>query len=186
MEVVNGLPRLRRRVLAPLAIAWLALLLLAGPAAARPRQVPFGFLGTMVDGVLLDPKISLDEEMTQMVRTGVESVRIGVYWSVTQPYASAAQVPAGQSAQYPLVNGIPTNWSATDSIYADAAAHGLRVLPVILQAPSWARVNPSLTWSPPADPTAYGNFVALVVQRYGPNGTFWQTHPTLTPDPSTE
>ncbi len=157
----------------------------AGASAAR-RVVPFGFLGTMVDGVLLDPQVSLNEEMTQMVRTGVESVRVGIYWSVTQPYANAAAVPPGQAAQYGLVNGIPTDWQATDEIYAAAAAHGLQVLPVILQAPAWARVDPSQAWSPPADPSAYGNFVALVVQRYGPNGTFWQQHPTLTPDPSNE
>ncbi len=96
METVIGHPRVRRRLLAPLILAGLALSLCAGPAAARPRQVPFGFLGVMADGVLLNPKVSLDSEMTQMVRTGVESVRVAVYWSTTQPYASAAQVPAGR------------------------------------------------------------------------------------------
>ncbi len=136
----------------------LALLLLAGPAAARPRQVPFGFLGMMVDGVLLDPKIPLDAEMTQMVRTGVESVRIGVYWSVTQPYANAAagarrpEPPSTRSS-----TAFPTNWSASDTLYAAAAAHGLRVLPVILQAPSLGPRQSSPDVVAAGQRTAYGD-----------------------------
>lgn len=176
----------RRSVLAlVLVLGLLAPLLFARGAEAASRRVPFGFLGVMADGVLLDPKVPLDAEMAQMAQTGVETIRIGIYWSTTQPYAGAAEVPAGAAAQYPLQAGIPTDWAASDQLYAAAAAHGLRVLPVILQAPAWARQNPALQWSPPADPSAYGQFVALVVQRYGPGGSFWAQHPELTPDPST-
>ena len=176
----------RRAVMLACLAALLPALLLPAAAHAAARRVPYGFLGVMADGSLLDPKVSLDSEMGQMARTGVEAVRVGVYWSVTQPYANASQVPAGQAAQYPLVNGVPTDWSATDRVYAAAAAHGLRILPVILQAPAWARVDPTRTWSPPASAAAYGQFVGLVVQRYGPNGTFWAQNPGLAPDPTTE
>lgn len=187
MVTVSTATRTRRSVVAViLMLGLLSPLLLYGSAAASHRAVPFGFLGVMADGVALDPKVPIASEMTQMVRTGVESVRVGVYWSATQPYATAADVPPSQAARYPLVNGVPTDWSATDRVYAAAAAHGLRVLPVILQAPAWARKDPTQAWSPPADPNAYGQFVGLVVQRYGPNGTFWAQHPSLTPDPSNQ
>jgi hypothetical protein len=154
--------------------------------AAAGRQVPFGFLGVMVDGAMLEPGVSLNEEFGQMVSTGVESVRIGVYWSVTQPYRNAAAVPTGQASQYPAQDGIPTDWSATDALYLAAASHGLRVLPVILQAPVWARKDPQQEWSPPASPAAFGHFAGLVAQRYGPHGAFWSEHPGLRYDPSTQ
>jgi len=187
MPGVKFAPRTRRSVVAlTLVLGLLTPLLLGGSAVASRRAVPFGFLGVMADGILLNPKVSLNSEMTQMVRTGVESVRVGVYWSAVQPYASAAQVPAAVASQYPLQNGVPTDWSASDQFYAAAAAHGLQVLPVILQAPAWARKDPTQEWSPPADPNAYGQFVGLVVQRYGPNGTFWAAHPNLRPDPSNQ
>ena len=185
----------RRRRLALAALAALAALLAAyatttpftsSTARAAARKVPFGFLGVMADGVLLDNQINVDSEMGVMAQTGVESVRIGVYWSVIQPYPNFKSVPAGQASQYQNVGGVPTDWAASDRLYAAAAAHGLRVLPVLLQAPPWAAMNPAQEWSPPKSAAAYGHFVALVVQRYGPNGTFWKAHPSLTPDPSTE
>lgn len=161
--------------------------LFTSPAAhAAARTVPFGFLGVMADGVLLNPLINVNSEMGVMAQTGVESVRLGVYWSVTQPYPNFKSVPSGQTSQYQNVGGVPTSWAASDRLYAAAAAHGLRVLPVILQAPPWAAMNPAQEWSPPKSAAAYGRFVALVVQRYGPNGTFWKTHPSLTADPSTQ
>lgn len=60
--------------------------LAASPAAAAPRKVPFGFLGVDASGLLVDPSLGdqrLNSEYAQMVRTGVETVRIAVYWSST-------------------------------------------------------------------------------------------------------
>jgi hypothetical protein len=170
-----------------LALAGASLAALAGPAAAAPRKVPFGFMGIDASGVLVDPSFGdqrLNAEFAQMARTGVESVRIAVYWSGTQPYANAAAVPPDQAGQFQDVGGIPTDWSASDRLYQAAAAHGLQVLPTIVQAPAWARLNPALPWSPPADAAAFGRFVGLVVARYGPNGGFWTSHPTLPAQPT--
>jgi hypothetical protein len=166
-----------RRALALVAVA-LAAAVPAG-AAAPHRSVPLGFFGTMVDGPLLAPGAPLSAEFSQMEATGVESVRAAVYWSQIQPYASAADVPAAQAASFTPVDGVPTDFSSFDAIVAAAAARGMSVLPAVVTAPAWARRDPTREWSPPADPSVYGRFVALLAQRYGPGGTFWAAHPGL-------
>ena len=183
---VASAPRARGVVLLAIAAGLLAALLLTPTSQAAPRQAPFGFLGVDTDGVLLDPKVPLDSEFTQMVSTGVESVRLAIYWSVTQPYPNAGGVPPDQASAYHPEDDVPTDWAASDRVYAAAAEHGLKVLPVILQAPPWARRNPSRLWSPPTDPQAFGHFVGLVARRYGPNGTFWSQNPQLPARPSNQ
>jgi hypothetical protein len=146
----------------------------AGVASAARRQVPPGFLGVTADGPLLDPNEptpQIEQEFDQMVRSGVESVRVGVYWSEIQPYPDAASVPAGQAGHFQMIDGIPSDFAALDRLYQEAAARGLRVLPDIAQAPPWARKDPSRAWSPPASAAAFGTFVGTVVRRYGPGGT---------------
>ena len=184
------LPLSASRIALVLALAALAFVAAVPAGAARPaprRQVPFGFMGIDASGVLVDPSFGdqrLGSEFAQMVRTGVESVRIAIYWSGTQPYANDAAVPPGQAAQFSDDGGIPTDWSASDRLYQAAATYGLQVVPTIVQAPAWARVDPSQAWSPPADPAAFGRFVGQVVSRYGPNGSFWTSHPQLRAQPT--
>jgi hypothetical protein len=49
----------------------------------------------------------------------------------------------------------------------------------VIYAPMWARSDPSLFNSPPADPARYAAFLTQLVQRYGTNGSFWAEHPEL-------
>jgi hypothetical protein len=144
----------------------LALLLLAAaPATAQaaPRDVPEGFMGVMADGPLLDPGITdLGREGALMRESGVEAIRIAVYWADLQP------APNG-----------PIDFSSTDRIFAVAAANGLRVLPTILRAPEWAREEPSKLASPPKGDAGYTAFLTALVGRYGPQGTFWAARPDL-------
>jgi len=162
----------------------LAALLLALPAAghaasATPAPVPLGFFGVAVHETTwtaADP----DAEFRRMRVDGVESVTASIYWHDAQPYPDAASVPPERAAEFaPAPDGIPTTFVAADRLYAQAARNGLRVLPVINGAAPWARLDPERTWSPPADPEAYGRFVGLLVQRYGRGGTFWAAHPEL-------
>src|SRR5947209_4858507 len=160
---------------------------LAAPASAARRRVPAGFLGVDAGGVLVDPSLGdrrLNSELGEMVRTGVESVRITIYWSLTQPYSNAFAVPPGQGFRYQYLDGVPTDWSLTDRIYRAVAARHLQVLPTILAAPIWARLDPRRAWSPPADPATFGRFVGRVVQRYGTGGAFWRAHPELPAQPT--
>ena len=57
-----------------------------------------------------------------------------------------------------------------------AAQRGLHVVAQLVDAPRWAAPTPT---SLPADPTAFAAYVAAVVGRYGPGGTFWAQHPSL-------
>jgi hypothetical protein len=57
-----------------------------------------------------------------------------------------------------------------------AARRGLHIVAQLLGAPSWAAPTPT---SLPADPGQYARYVAAVVGRYGPTGSFWRQHPSL-------
>jgi polysaccharide biosynthesis protein PslG len=74
------------------------------------------------------------------------------------------------------------DFSNYDTLVTLAAQNGVHILANLLSAPSWA----AATWNTiPSDPSAYASFVATVVSRYGPHGSFWTNHPTLTKDPIT-
>ncbi|MGI8557181.1 MAG: hypothetical protein ACR2ND_02545 [Solirubrobacteraceae bacterium] len=168
-----------RAILLALAFATLAAVPAQAARHAPGRHVPFGFLGVMADGALLDPARPLDDEFHRMAGSGVESVRFAAYWSSLQPYPNAAAVPTNERGRFTIVDGIPTDFSSTDRIVFAAARHGLRTLPVVFVCPPWARNNPAKPFSPPADPAAYGRFVGLLARRYGPRGAFWRHHPKL-------
>jgi hypothetical protein len=59
-----------------------------------------------------------------------------------------------------------------------AARRGERILALLGSTPAWA--GPSLT-AIPTDPSPYAAYVAAVVRRYGPHGSFWKEHPALRP-----
>src|SRR4051794_2894695 len=113
----------------------------------------------------------------------------------TQGYAGAAPDRQATTAQtgvkwlremfsWSTVQSSPAtwDWSRYDAVMTGAAQNGLRILPVVMDTPSWAGAN----WaSVPADPAAYATFTAKIAERYGAGGTFWQAHPELTPAPIT-
>jgi hypothetical protein len=146
-----------------LLLAIAALLLCAPAAQAGQREVPEGFMGVMADGPLLDPAITdLGREGALMRASGVEAIRVAVYWAEAQPSRDA-----------------PIDWSETDRVFAMAATERLRVLPVVLRAPAWAREDPAVMASPPRGDAAYAAFLTALVARYGPHGSFWPAHPDL-------
>jgi polysaccharide biosynthesis protein PslG len=60
-----------------------------------------------------------------------------------------------------------------------AARRRIRLLPVIYDAPRWARLFPDRYQSPPRDNQEFASFARQLVVRYGPRGTFWSEHPEL-------
>jgi hypothetical protein len=70
-----------------------------------------------------------------------------------------------------------------DRLVAEAAASGLRVLPILLAPPGWwstaPAAGPGHLMYPPNDDAAFGRFAATLVHRYGPGGTLWQDAPWL-------
>jgi hypothetical protein len=156
------------------------LVLVAATPAATARQVPRGWLGAVVDGPLTGPqRAAYAGEWDLMAASGVESVRVAVFWDEHQPVASAAELPAGEAGRFASVGGVPTDFSRTDAVVAAAAARGLRVLPVVQRAPGWARVEPDDPASPPARAATFAAFVGALVRRYGPRGSFWAERPDL-------
>lgn len=160
--------------------AGLAALLLAAPASHGARRaVPQGWLGTMVDGPLLERPALLESELGAMVAGGVETVRVAAYWRDMQPYRRFAAVPARERRRFRNEHGVPTDFSSFDRLVAAAARRRLRVLPAVVLTPRWASVVPGLAWSPPSSATQYARFVAALASRYGTYGTFWLEAPSV-------
>ncbi len=152
-------------------------------AASAKRSLPGGIIGVMLDGPALAGGVDLDRQLDLAVASGVESLRLSVDWSAAQPYRSFAAVPAAQRAQFANVGGVPTRFGALDRVVGAAAARGLTVLPVVQRTPSWDAQHPQNPASSPRAPAPYAAFLAALVHRYGPRGTFWATHPSLSATP---
>jgi hypothetical protein len=152
------------------------------PAPAKPiPKVPQGFVGVNTDGPVYpdtDDHVDLAQQLGLMASSGVQNIRVVFDWAQAQPYASWNDVPAGQSSQYVDVGGIPTKFGALDQIVGLAAQRGLTMLPVVVNSPAWDadqldgeyEANPrSVYW--------YALFLQALVQRYGPQGSFWAHAP---------
>jgi hypothetical protein len=160
----------------------LALLILAAlllPATASARSVPKGWLGVTFDSGYVANHGSVDSEVKRMARNGVESVRVPVYWSSMQPYATAADVPPAEAGHFRDAAGVPTDFRALDRLVTSAARKRLPLLPVLLDAPGWAAADASRAIAVPRDPATFARFLTGLVGRYGVTGTFWSEHPTL-------
>jgi hypothetical protein len=104
------------------------------------------------------------EEARLAQATGVQAVRDDISWADTEP----------EPGRY--------DWSNYDSVVTVATEAGLMVLPVIDDSPRWAAPSGD---SLPSNPSGYAAFVAAVVGRYGPGGTFWRAHSRLPARPLT-
>jgi hypothetical protein len=149
-----------------LAAALVTLLCLpAAPAEAAKRKVPFGFFGT-VFGASQANRLSdaeLDAQLTVMARSGVESLRTGFTWAALEP----------QRGVY--------DFSSSDRLVAAAARHRIPVLPIVMSTPRWASSRAErndYTLFAPRDPDLYASFMRVLINRYGPRGTFWRTSGT--------
>lgn len=150
-----------------LALALALVLGLTLALAARAQALPVGFWGVV-------PQSTLSAEQFQRLgRGGVESVRISLDWSALQPTA-----------------GGPLQWNGPDEIFESATRAGIGVLPVLSDAPSWAVPSGRVpggggSKAPahlPVSGAAASGWKALLrqaVERYGPGGQFWASHPSL-------
>jgi polysaccharide biosynthesis protein PslG len=75
------------------------------------------------------------------------------------------------------------DFSFYDAYVAAAAQHGIRILPVLFNPPSFRSSRPRRhakrgTYPPKRYPDM-GRFGAVLVRRYGPRGSFWRARPDL-------
>jgi hypothetical protein len=134
----------------------IALLLVCACAApAKATRAPGPFYGVMA---AQDPT---GAEIAQMGEGRVGTLRVNFVWGAVQPSASSAM-----------------NWSYYDAIIGAAARRGIRVLPTVYSSPDWVakRTNfpPTGRFRGP-----FQAFVRAAAQRYGSNGTFWSSNPTI-------
>jgi hypothetical protein len=145
------------------AVALAALFVAAGPASAQ-RSVPQGFFGVMYDhGIEKASDADQNEQWDLMASSGVETVRTVFNWADAQP--------GGRGTEF--------NFEATDGVVRRAALRNQDVLPIVFYAPPWARAYRRRFTSPPKNRADYVTYLAALVERYGPEGTFWTDHPEL-------
>ena len=126
------------------------------PGARAAAAVPQGFVGMNGDGALFSHRLSLSHQLNTMAASGVQSIRVVFSWAQAQPTR----------------NG-PIGFAATDQIVGMAARRHLTVLPVVINAPAWDQTSNPGGIASPADPAPYANYLAQLVRRYGPGGSFW-------------
>lgn len=153
----------------------------AAPLAGTP--VPAGFVGVNLDGPPLIPrdKVPLAPQFALMAQSGVQSVRATFNWTDEQPYGNWLAVPLLQRSQFQDgVGGIPTNFAETDQLVGDAAARGLSVLPTVMYAPPWdAAPHKGVAINAPRSNQPYADYLTTLIDRYGPEGSFWAANPQL-------
>jgi len=133
----------------------------------------------MFDGPVFYRAVDLERQLGLAVSSGVESLRVGFDWSRAQPYRSFSEVPASLRGQFTDVGGVPTQFAPTDLIVGSAARRGLSLLPVVLNSPPWATATGKGSASSPPSPAAYAAFLRALVDRYGPHGSYWSSHPSI-------
>ena len=157
-----------------------ALVVVSPSATAATPRVPHSFVGTVMDGPVLEPYVDLQAEADQMVGAGVGSVRVVVDWDWSQTYRRWSDVPPDQLPRFKHdEGGVPTDYSLTDRAVEAAVARRMTVLPIVLIAPRWAARHPGEFNSPPKGTEAYSRFAAALARRYGPDGAFWKERPAL-------
>jgi hypothetical protein len=141
-----------------------ALVLLAPAAASAKRSVPHSFFAMNWDQEIIDHSSAKTRthEWARMAQNGVESVRAAFFWDQAQPTSDLTAI----------------DFTATDALVTLAASHGLELLPIVIEAPRWARESDA-QFAPPRDRAAYANYLRALVARYGPNGVFWDQHKNL-------
>ncbi|MEI6446938.1 MAG: hypothetical protein WCO96_03530, partial [Actinomycetes bacterium] len=167
-----------------MALAAFASAVLAFPAAAPAASVPAGFLGIhMEDPADLDSAgVSIAQEFATAKANGVETFRFPVYWSSIQPYATWAAVPEsrrGTDCTEDPSGGAPWCLRVLSSVVDSAALNGIKLVPILLNAPRWAAdlanypTGPTtgLTMQIPKDFDQLASFAKGLAQRYGPGGS---------------
>ncbi len=147
--------------------------------SAQAQRVPFGWVGTVVDGPVLNPQVDFDHESSIMTEAGVESMRGAIDWRWVQPYGSWDDVPATERARFRDEGGVPTDFTLPDQLVGTAAKRDMKLLPIILYSPAWAARYPGEFGSPPKGTANYARFAGTLARRYGPTGSFWTENPEL-------
>jgi hypothetical protein len=119
----------------------------------------------VTSGSLTKPGAPLKSEVDVMADSGVTALRMPFYWNNIEP----------AKGQF--------DFKAIDPFVAATARAHIELLPIALRTPAWAAAHPKLVNSPPARPSDYADFMTALVDRYGPQGTYWRDNPDVPKQP---
>ncbi len=165
----------RRRVLECLLLSCLAVVAVAAPACSAASQTP---ARTARASSRLGPRA-----VSGRLIVGLSEGASGYGGASTAPRLNL--LVSGTGARWlreeflwsriePARNKF--NFSYYDHYMLLAAQRGLHLVVLLDGTPSWAGATPNTI---PTNPAGYARFVAAVVGRYGPHGSFWNAYPTL-------
>jgi hypothetical protein len=152
-------------VLGVLIGALAALAVLAPGAAAKPPKAFYG----------VTPQVELGSyELERMGQGRMGTLRVSFSWSAID------NTPIPGDSDFALY----------DQLVGSAAQAGIRILPVFDNVPKWVAdldgcQADCYRYAPRSTVTrlAWRGFIRSVVQRYGPEGTYWAEHPEVKPKP---
>ncbi len=122
----------------------------SGGTTSSAAGAPSDFFG-IVQGIRLD-----EHDFATMQATGVKTDRFLLFWESVQPRSGSFV------------------WGPTDSLVGNFASHGIKPFPTVSGNPSWV---PGDSARPPLDTPeaeqAWQDFLKALVNRYGPDGSYW-------------
>lgn len=129
------------------------------PASAQ--ALPRGFFG-------IAPQTPIGPKDTSRMRAGgLETIRAPLHWGGVQPTRRGG-----------------FNWTTFDEAVETAAEGRLEVLPFLCSPPRWAsRPETRLPIDSGRTRRAWAEFARVAVERYGPEGEFWEEHAPGTKKP---
>jgi hypothetical protein len=159
--VPAGLRRLCLTLLAALAVV-------LGLAPSAGASLPKGFVGLTSEDVFAGTASYRTSNLSSQASIGVQLHRQTFDWSAIET----------SPGQYDL--------SDYDAYVAAAAAHGIRILPVLFKPPDFhlGRTHHRAT-CPPRSNASFAAFAKVLVRRYGPKGSLWRERPNLPKAPIT-
>ena len=137
------------------------------PSVSAPAA-PAAFYGIAAQAPLAD------EELARMAEGGVGTLRAFFAWQALDPSPTPDDY----------------DWASTDAAVGAAAAHGVEVFPYLFSTPEWVAKLDDPDCDPESDCpitaprgvqalAAWRDFVGAAVDRYGPEGEFWNEHPEV-------
>jgi hypothetical protein len=145
--------------LIPCLLACAAILALAAPAEARVRA---DFIGVAAEDVFAGNADYRTTNLSAQAVIGIGLDRQTFDWKRIET----------RPGHYDL--------SYHDEYVAKAAAHGIRILPVLFDTPSfYVRAHRGRAACEPKKNETFARFAAALVTRYGPKGTLWRDRPNV-------
>jgi hypothetical protein len=132
---------------------------LALPAPASAARPPSDFLGISSEDAFAGSDAYREKAFADQAAAGVRLVRQPFNWSAIEPV----------SGRYEL--------GPYDRFVLAAARHGIRVMPILFDAPGFRERSAASGNPPPRSFRDMVSFAQVLWWRYGPRGTLWRQHP---------